>query len=281
MIYSTYLGGFFEDHITDIAVDSSGNAYVTGSTFSGDFPTTEDAFQDNQLLEDAFVTKLNPDGSSLVYSTYLGGSASESGTGIRVSSGGEVFVTGSTSSDNFPVLRFLQLDPDAQDIFVTHLNSTGSGLVYSTYLGGSSYDSASGIAIDSEGNAYVTGMSNSTDFPTQSLYPTIPSYQSTNNGAGDGIVVKIGKKGYDHLPVITPEEEASTPSGGEEEGSPTPEGSKKDGDKKKVKKVTGKKEIATETSSSSWIRRLLERIGFFRVTPSPKPIPTPDPARKR
>ena len=171
LIYSTYLGGGGFDLGGGIAVDSSGNAYVTGSTQSSDFPTTAGALQ--TILAggdfDAFVSKLNSTGSALVYSTYLGGSSSDGGDGIALDSSGNAYVTGSTQSSDFPTTAgALQttLAGGDFDAFVSKLNSTGSALVYSTYLGGSSSDGGDGIALDSSGNAYVTGSTQSSDFPT-------------------------------------------------------------------------------------------------------------------
>src|SRR5262249_27446719 len=170
LTYSTYLGGSNSDVGTGIAVDSGGNAYVTGLTRSGDFPITPGAFDttcgvDGQcnggVSSDGFVTKLNPQGSALVYSTYLGGTLADQGNGIVVDPGGNAYVTGSTSSPNFPTTlgayqtSYLGGNSNA---FVTKLNASGSGLVYSTFLVGS-VSSASGlsIAIDSGLNAYTTG----------------------------------------------------------------------------------------------------------------------------
>ncbi|MGB2635949.1 MAG: SBBP repeat-containing protein [Candidatus Acidiferrum sp.] len=184
VIYSTYLGGTGGDDSYAIAVDSSGNAYVTGETGSTDFPTTSGAFQtvcSDCSTGSAFVTKLNPTGSALVYSTYLGGSGGgsgnpgDSGSGIAVDSSGNAYVTGETASSNFPTTpgAFQTVCNGGSgcaqyvDGFVTKLNPTGSALVYSTYLGGNSYDVAQGIAVDSSGNAYITGFTQSTDFPTK------------------------------------------------------------------------------------------------------------------
>ena len=115
---------------------------------------------------DAFVTKLNPTGSALVYSTYLGGSSDDSGYGIAVDSAGNAYVTGWTDSTDFPTMNPLQAayGGGGDDAFVTKINPTGSALVYSTYLGGSGGDAGTGIAVDSAGNAYVTGHTDSTDF---------------------------------------------------------------------------------------------------------------------
>jgi len=174
LVYSTYLGGSGSDSAGAIVLDVAGDAYVTGSTSSANFPVTQGAFQTtcSSLCFDAFVTELNPTGSALVYSTYLGGSITQGGgqegTGIAVDASGDAFVIGSTSSSDFPVTpgAFQTSYGGAFDAFVTELNPTGSALVYSTYLGGSSTDQANGIVLDPVGDAYLSGETLSTDFPT-------------------------------------------------------------------------------------------------------------------
>jgi len=167
LVYSTYLGGSGEDRGTGIAVDSAGNAYITGYTYSSNFPTAN-ALQPNFAgSEDAFITKLNAAGSALVYSTFLGGSSVDESYGIAVDSSGNTYVTGGTSSTNFPTANPLQANiAGGQDVFITKLNTAGSALVYSTYLGGSKFEYSYSIAVDSVGNAYITGYTFSTDFPT-------------------------------------------------------------------------------------------------------------------
>ena len=168
-VYSTYLGGGGTDQGHGIAVDGSGNAYVTGYTGSTNFPTSQpSAGAANGGGEDAFVTKLNAAGSALVYSTYLGGSGTDAGQGIAVDGAGNAYVTGYTSSTNFPTANPLQASNGGggYDAFVTKLNAAGSALVYSTYLGGSGRRFGQGIAVDGSGNAYVTGSTSSTNFPT-------------------------------------------------------------------------------------------------------------------
>jgi Bacterial Ig-like domain (group 3)/Beta-propeller repeat len=177
LVYSTYLGGNSLDQGNGIAVDSSGNAYVVGTAQSSNFPVTPGAFQttcagggDFLNCWDAFVTEMNPSGSALVYSTYLGGSWDDWGYGIAIDSAGNTYVTGTTTSGNFPTLMPLQPSNggpfESGDAFVAKLSPGGSALIYSTYLGGSGYDQGSGIALDSSGNAYVTGSTSSANFPT-------------------------------------------------------------------------------------------------------------------
>ena len=167
LVYSTYLGGSGTDFGTGIAVDSSGNAYVTGFTTSTNFPTMNPLQATYGGGYDAFVAEINPTGSALVYSTYLGGSGDDFGRGIAVDSSGNAYVIGNTLSTDFPTMNPLQpANAGDGDAFVAQLNPTGSALVYSTYLGGSGYDSGLGIAADSSGNALVTGYTLSINFPT-------------------------------------------------------------------------------------------------------------------
>jgi hypothetical protein len=191
LVYSTYLGGSSNDGGHGIAVDGSGAAYVTGYTLSADFPTLN-PYQTLQGGRDVFVTKLSSSGDSLVYSTYLGGSAYGSGydegNGIAVDGSGAVYVTGYTQSPNFPTLNPYQTDQTGHDAFVTKLSSSGSSPVYSTYIGGNSYDEGFGIAVDGFGAAYVAGHTQSTDFPTLNPYQT---YQ----GNWDVFVTKLSGSG--------------------------------------------------------------------------------------
>ena len=149
---STYLGGNGNDRSFAIAVDASGNAYVTGQTSFTGFPTASPFQADGGGGQDAFVTKLNAAGNALVYSTYLGGSDSETGRGIAVDASGSAYVTGSTESTDFPTANPIQPALGGTgDAFVTKLNAAGNALVYSTYLGGSSFEGGYGIAVDGSG----------------------------------------------------------------------------------------------------------------------------------
>ncbi len=194
LVYSTYLGTSGDDYGEHIAVDASGNAYVTGYTDSTNFPTTLGAFQPafGGGPRDAYVTKLDPTGSALVYSTYLGGSDDDGGFGIAVDATGNAYVSGITDSTNFPTtLGAFQptFGGGPEDTFVTKLNPTGSGLVYSTYLGTSGDDEGGSIAVDASGNAYVTGYTDSTNFPTAN------AFQPTLNGPYDAFVTKLNPTG--------------------------------------------------------------------------------------
>ncbi len=174
LVYSTYLGGAARLG-QGVAVDASGSAYVTGCTSSSDFPTTAGAFDTsvNGSLQDAFVTKLDAAGAALAYSTYLGGSGGDDGTGRRgrrerqrvcdglaptraISRRPPARSTRAANGDDYPL----------RDAFVTKLDAAGAALAYSTYLGGSGDDQGHGVAVDASGSAYVTGCTGSSDFPT-------------------------------------------------------------------------------------------------------------------
>ena len=169
--YSTNLGGTDDESSVAIAVDFSGNAYVTGATFSADFITSPNAFQTVVPggTFDAFVTKLNAAGDGLVYSTYLGGNSNEAGADIAVDDSGNAYVTGGTDSTDFPTMGTLDTtcgtdgtcngacNGGQSDAFVTKLNPDGTNLVYSTYLGGADDETSFGIDVGSSGNAYITG----------------------------------------------------------------------------------------------------------------------------
>ena len=171
LVFSTYLGGSSSDVGQDIAVDSTGNVYITGLTLSTDFPI-EGAFQATPGGQDAFVTKLNSSGNALVYSTYLGGGGNDESFGITVDGSGNAYITGYTRSTDFPTEGTNQTYQGEQDAFVTKLDSSGSALAYSTYLGGGGRDNAWDIAVDGSGNAYLVGKTWSTDFPTEGEFQT-------------------------------------------------------------------------------------------------------------
>jgi hypothetical protein len=188
--YSTYLGGSADDFGFGIAVDSSGNAYVTGRTLSSDFPTAN-AFQSSfGGLEDAFVAKVAAGGAPLLYSTYLGGSAEDGAVGIAIDTSNNAYVAGWTYSSDFPTVKPLQGSfAGVRDAFIAKVNPAGSALVYSTFAGGSSDDVGYSMAVDSSGNAYVTGYTSSTNFPTAS------PLEDTNGGGLDAFVAKVNGAG--------------------------------------------------------------------------------------
>ena len=198
LLYSTYLGGNRYESAGGLAVDQAGSAYVTGWTESSDFPTTLGAFDTSYnggaYLGDAFVVKLNPAGSALAYATFLGGSGDDSGFGIAVDGSGAAYVTGDTSSGDFPTTpgafdRTHRQNVDAA--FVVKLRPSGSSLVYATYLGGSVDGAGCGIVVDGGGAAYVSGNTQSADFPT-----TPGTFdRSYNGGYEDGFVAKLNPSG--------------------------------------------------------------------------------------
>jgi RHS repeat-associated protein len=203
LVYSTYLGGSQGDAAYGIAVDGAGDAFVTGYTASnggflgGKFPTTVGAYQTSfgGGSQDAFVTELNPAGSGLVYSTFLGGSGTEQGNGIALDPQGNAYITGYTASTNFPTTSGAYqtaLGTGAtQNAFITKLNAGGAALGYSTYLGGGGSDTGNAIAVNSAGNAYVTGSTTSTNFPTANAYQS-----SLSGGTGqDAFVTKLAAAG--------------------------------------------------------------------------------------
>ncbi len=194
LTYSTFLGGSDTDAGFSIAVDSFGNAYVTGQTLSFDFPITPGAFQPFiDGSSSVFVSKLNPEGTFLEYSTFIGGSSADQGNGIAVDAFGNAYITGQTLSPNFPIT------PNAvqpflvgnQDVFITKLSPDGSSLLYSTFLGGQGVDTGFSIAVDSVGSAYVTGSTNSFDFPITpgALQPGL------NGNLEDAFVAKLSPDG--------------------------------------------------------------------------------------
>jgi hypothetical protein len=207
LVYSTYLGGSSMDSGQGIAVDIGGFAYVVGFTYSTNFPTTSNALQGkNAGSVDAFITKLSSDGSNFVFSTYLGGSGDDMGWAIALDSqhtGEYIYVAGSTRTpctpatttttlcvpnDTFPTTpgAYQTLNtsqsPGYSDVFVAKLNYPGTPLIYSTLLGGAMADSPAGIAVDSSGDAYVTGYTQSNNFPTAN--PVEASYTGGTCGRG-------------------------------------------------------------------------------------------------
>ena len=190
LIYSTYLGGNDRDSSKSIAIDGYGNAYIAGWTYSTDFPTQNPIQGSFGGVRDVFVAKIDSAGASLIYSTYLGGSDVDGSWAIATDSAGDAYVTGWTYSSDFPTQNPLQGDQGGEDVFVTKIDATGSSLSYSTYLGGSISDFGGGIAVDSVGNAYITGWTYSPDFPI--LNSTPGGYIGTSNV----FVTKIGETAW-------------------------------------------------------------------------------------
>jgi hypothetical protein len=184
LVYSTYLGGSGIDSGSAISLDGAGDAFIAGETQSSDFPTVN-AFQGTLKCPsggNAFLAKMAADGSSLIYSTYLGGTGAPSygatrgdyAMAVAVDANGEAYVTGGASSTDFPILNALQSVNKTTfgrgTVFISEFNASGSALVYSTYLGGSMFDQGNAIAVDASGNAYVVGLTGSADFPTVNAY---------------------------------------------------------------------------------------------------------------
>lgn len=213
--YSTYLGGSDADQGNAIAVDSAGEAYITGFTTSTDFPTANAVQPHNH---NAFVVKLNAAGNALLFSTYLGGSGLDEGLGIAVNAAGNAFVTGATSSSDFPTAGHpfqasLKSQNGSDDVFVTEFNPSG-GLVYSTYLGGSGDDASTGVALDSASNAYITGHTDSSDFPTlnaiQGKTAGEYAFVSKLNSTGSALLYSTYLGGAQPAPFLTqPEQQAN------------------------------------------------------------------------
>ncbi|PYS47490.1 MAG: hypothetical protein DMG13_27805 [Acidobacteria bacterium] len=185
IVYSTYIGGVGPDQAGSVAVDQAGNVYITGQTGSRDFPTINALQPSLANSNDVFVTKISSNGAALVYSTFLGGSSSDAGNSITVDRDGNAYVTGSTESRDFPVRRGAQIAAGFSDAFVFKVNPEGSELVYSTYLGGSGTDLGAAITIDSDGNACITGWTDSRDFPVINA--------SVNRGIRGGLDVFVTK----------------------------------------------------------------------------------------
>lgn len=203
LLYSTFLGGRYWDQAEAIAVDGAGVAYVAGTTWSTNYPTTPGAYDTSHndvashYLGDVFVTKINAAGSALLYSTLLGTSGADVGHGIAIDGAGSAYITGSTNSSAFPTTAGA-LDTTFNggerygDAFVTKLNAAGSALLYSTFLGGSGEDGSYGIAVDGAGNTHITGFTRSADWPT-----TPGAFDVTYNGGslGDVFVAKLNAAG--------------------------------------------------------------------------------------
>ena len=188
--YVAYLADSRAETGNGIAVDPSGNVYITGETSSSDFPTAQPLQADFGGGTDGFVAKLSSDGSLLVYSTYLGESDEDAGEDIAVDGSGNVYATGQTESSDFPTAIPLQAAMGgASDAFVAKLNSSGTALSFATYLGGGGEDGGEGIALDESGNVYIAGTTGSADFPT------VQPLQGTLGGGTDAFVAKLNSSG--------------------------------------------------------------------------------------
>jgi len=216
LVYSTYLGGsggsYYGDSANGLAVDASGNAYIIGGAYSADFPVTQGAVQstiNSAVGSNAFLTRLNPAGRALIYSTYLGGSGSDTANALAIDSSGNVYIAGVAGSTDFPVTPGAfqpgNHTAHAGNAFLAELNP-GGALAYSTYLGGSGNpfygDKASGVAVDGTGNPYIAGSASSTDFPV-----TAGAFQTTNrntNAGTNAFMAKLDMSANPPAPSITP-----------------------------------------------------------------------------
>jgi hypothetical protein len=189
LVYCTYLGGRGDDRAYGIAVDTSGSAYVTGSTASTNFPVRNAIQATLKGGKNAFVLKLNPAGNTLIFSTYLGGNGSDAGNGIAIDGSQNVYVVGDTTSITFPATAMQKINHGSMDAFVSKISADGSHLVYSTYLGGTSDDHGAAIAVDGTGTAYVTGSTYSADFPVAN------AWKGTIGGGQDAFVARLSADG--------------------------------------------------------------------------------------
>ena len=193
LIYSTYIGGQYDDNAYSIVSDSDGNVYVCGESMSNDFPTVN-TINDYPVASDCFVLKLSSSGDELLYSTLIGGRNLDTGFGLAIDTFGDVYVCGSTESVDFPTVNaydntFGDNSSLENDGFVLKLNATGNGLDYSTYIGGVDLDFASSIAVDENGTAYVLGKTYSEEFPI------VNAFNGTFGGYSDCFILKLNKSG--------------------------------------------------------------------------------------
>ena len=192
IIYSTYIGGNHSEYCQSIAIDTMGNAFVTGCTFSSDFPITPGVFDSFCNFVDIFILKLNPNGSKINYSTFIGGRGEDRSNAIAIDELGNACITGETNSTNFPITSgaFSNMFSKEFDAFVLKLNTNGSALIYSTFIGGNGHDTGEDIVLDSSGNAFISGNTGSNDFPN-----TTGAFNNSLNGIIDIFVLKLNQIG--------------------------------------------------------------------------------------
>ncbi|MFX0065643.1 MAG: SBBP repeat-containing protein [Candidatus Hermodarchaeota archaeon] len=187
LLYSTFIGGSYSDSVHSLALDSSNNVYLTGWTDSSDFPITPDAYDttyNDNSYSDVFFCKLSPDGTTLVYSTFIGGNNRDYGLSLALDSINNVYLTGRTGSSDFPTTpgAYDTTYNGEKDVFVCKLSPDGTTLVYSTFIGGNNTEYGLSLALDSINNVYLTGYTYSSDFPT-----TPGAYDTTHNGWGEDV----------------------------------------------------------------------------------------------
>jgi hypothetical protein len=190
LLFLTYLGGTVDDRAASVALDKWGNVYIAGTTTSRDFPVVGAVQGQLKGSRDAFVAELNPTGSSLVFSTYLGGGDIDQATGVAVNRLGDIYVTGDTLSTDFPTVRPLQLaKAGGQDAFLTKMSASGAGIIFSSYLGGDMDEHAAGIALSPSGDAAIAGSTLSSNFPIAN------AWQNHSGGNQDAFVTSIDLSG--------------------------------------------------------------------------------------
>ena len=200
LTYATYFGTPYGEGAARVAADASGNAYIVGSSDDPSFPSSPGSFFSlvDGIQGNMLVAKLGPDGKSMVYETHIGGSNGDLGWGIALDSTGNVYLTGATDSSDFPLLPAAnnlttKSVTDPLNCFVTKLNPAGNALIYSVVIGGTNADGCSSVGIDSSGNAYVVGVTTSSDFPTVS--PVQPNFPGVPTSTGSAFVAKVSPDG--------------------------------------------------------------------------------------
>src|SRR4029077_953669 len=188
--YATYMGGTGLGAVTGVAFDASGNLYATGWTEAIDFPIVLAEQAANAGSADAFIVKLNPAGSALIYATYIGGHGDDRAAAFAVDSSGQAYVTGSTASLNFPLVSPVRSTlGGAKTVFALKLNNVGNTLLYSTYLGGTNYEVGTAIAVDGSGSAYIAGDTQSANFPLTT------GVQAASGAGMDAFITKLSSSG--------------------------------------------------------------------------------------
>ena len=187
LVFATLLGGSGAEQLTNVAVDGSGNIYLGGHTTSTDFPTAG-ALQPNKSSgnRSVFISKLNSTGTALIYSTYLGGNGDDPAFRLAVDNAGNAYVSGATNSTNFPTRNeFQSINAGGYDAFLAKLSPSGNSLLYSTYIGGGGFDNSQGVAVDANGNAWVSGMTGSDNFPLRN------ATQNSRAGGFDSFTIRL------------------------------------------------------------------------------------------
>jgi hypothetical protein len=193
LLYSTYFGVKFDEEPFSIDIDNSGNAYIVGMKWGAELPI-KNAFDQTKILEEGYLLKLNSSGNGMVYCTYIGGSESDYAHSVAVDAFGNAYVAGITDSNDIPGLNGYDESHNGQmDSFVVKVNATGTGVIYSTYVGGSGIDELASIAIDDSGCVYATGYTSSSDLPT------VNAYDDSMSGFLDGFVFKLSQDGQSLL----------------------------------------------------------------------------------